>query len=53
MSGFNAWYYRQLAIWSSFLKRDEMALEYWERVRTLRVAQVDPQWPLLSGDDAG
>jgi len=32
----NAWFYRQMAIWAGLLKRDEMSLEYWERVRALR-----------------
>jgi len=36
MSAFSAWYYRQMAVWSSFLKRDERALEYWDRLRVLR-----------------
>lgn len=36
MSGFSAWYYRQMAVWSSFFKRDERALEYWDRLRALR-----------------
>lgn len=32
----NAWFYRQMAIWAGLLKRDELSLEYWERVRELR-----------------
>lgn len=36
MSAFAAWYYKQMAVWSGVLKRDEMALEYWQRLRAER-----------------
>lgn len=36
MEFLNAWFYRQMAIWSSILKREEMALGYWHRLRELR-----------------
>ena len=32
----NAWFCRQMAIWAGLLKRDDLSLEYWERVRALR-----------------
>ena len=38
---FNAWFYRQMAIWAGLLKRDELSLEYWERVRALRPRRRD------------
>src|SRR5690606_19828964 len=37
----NAWFYRQMAIWAGLLKRDELSLEYWERVRALRPRDAD------------
>ncbi len=36
-----AWFCRQMAIWSGLLKRDEMSLEYWERLRALRPRDVN------------
>ena len=38
----NAWFYRQMAIWSTIFKRDDMALEYWGRVRALRPRDARP-----------
>lgn len=32
----NAWFYRQMAAWAGLLRRRELELEYWERVRALR-----------------
>jgi tetratricopeptide (TPR) repeat protein len=40
-TAFNAWYFRKMAVWSTLLKRDAMALEYWERVRALRPGDSD------------
>ena len=36
MSALAAWYYKQMAVWSAVLKRDEMSLEYWQRLRAER-----------------
>jgi len=36
VSALAAWYYKQMAVWSGVLKRDEMALEYWQRLRAER-----------------
>jgi tetratricopeptide (TPR) repeat protein len=36
VSGFTLWYWRQMATWSKLLKRDEMAVEYWERIVAAR-----------------
>jgi tetratricopeptide (TPR) repeat protein len=36
VSGFTIWYWRQMATWSKLLKRDEMAVEYWERIVAAR-----------------
>lgn len=41
MSRLNAWYYRQMAVWSTLLKRDEMSIEYWQRVHALRPHDTD------------
>lgn len=41
MSRLNAWYYRQMAVWSTLLKRDEMSIEYWQRVHALRPNDAD------------
>jgi len=41
MSAIDAWFYRQMAICATLLKRDEMAIEYWERVRALRPRDTD------------
>lgn len=35
-SAFEIWCWRQLATWSTLLKRDAMALEYWERIAAAR-----------------
>jgi tetratricopeptide (TPR) repeat protein len=35
-SALNVWFWRQMATWSGLLKRDEMALEYWERIAAVR-----------------
>lgn len=35
-SGLSVWYWRQMATWSTLLKRDAMALEYWERIAAAR-----------------
>jgi len=32
----NVWFWRQLATWSTLLKRDAMALEYWQRILAVR-----------------
>jgi len=36
VSGFTLWFWRQMATWSRLLKRDEMAVEYWERIVAAR-----------------
>jgi tetratricopeptide (TPR) repeat protein len=36
VSGFTVWYWRQMATWSKLLKRDEMAVAYWERIVAAR-----------------
>jgi tetratricopeptide (TPR) repeat protein len=36
MNALNVWYFRQMAIWSAFVKRDGMALAYWERLGEAR-----------------
>jgi len=35
-SAVNVWFWRQMATWSTLLKRDAMALEYWERIAAAR-----------------
>lgn len=35
MKGLKAWYWRQMATWSTFFRQAEMAIEYWERIREL------------------
>ncbi len=37
----NAWFYRQMAAWAGLLRRGDLELEYWERVRTLRPRDTD------------
>jgi tetratricopeptide (TPR) repeat protein len=32
----NVWFWRQMATWSTLLKRDAMALEYWQRILAVR-----------------
>lgn len=32
----NVWFWRQMATWSTLLKRDAMALEYWQRILSVR-----------------
>jgi len=41
-SGFTIWYWRQMATWSRLLKRDEMAVEYWERIVAARPRDALP-----------
>lgn len=36
VSGLTLWYWRQMATWSKLLKRDEMAVDYWERITAAR-----------------
>ncbi len=36
MRAMSAWYFRQMAVWSSFVKRDDLALHYWDRLHALR-----------------
>jgi tetratricopeptide (TPR) repeat protein len=38
----NAWYYKQMAIWSRLLKKTEMAIEYWHRVKSLKPKDPAP-----------
>lgn len=40
MSALKVWILRQMATWSTFFRQSEMALEYWERILTLR--PLDP-----------
>lgn len=40
----NIWFWRQMATWSTLLKRDEMALNYWQRI-----LQVRPSDPAVMG----
>jgi len=35
-SAFEVWYWRQLATWSTLLKRDALALEYWQKIAAAR-----------------
>jgi tetratricopeptide (TPR) repeat protein len=35
-SGVELWFWKQMATWSTLLKRDAMALEYWERIAAAR-----------------
>lgn len=36
MDTLNVWFYRQMAVWASVFKRDDVSLEYWHRVVALR-----------------
>jgi hypothetical protein len=38
----NAWFYKQMAIWSRLLNRTDMALEYWRKVSALRPQDAAP-----------
>jgi tetratricopeptide (TPR) repeat protein len=38
----NAWFYKQMAIWSRLLNRTDMALEYWRKVSALRPQDSAP-----------
>jgi len=42
VSGVTIWYWRQMATWSKLLKRDEMAVEYWERIAAARPRDARP-----------
>lgn len=35
MKSLKAWYWRQMATWSTFFRQADMAIEYWERIRAL------------------
>jgi len=39
---FNAWYYKQIAIWASTFKREDIAAEYWLRIAELRPNDAQP-----------
>ena len=36
VSALSIWFWKQMATWSTLLKRDRMALEYWERIAAAR-----------------
>ncbi len=36
MSALKVWYWRQMATWSTLFKQQAMALEYWERIQSVR-----------------
>jgi tetratricopeptide (TPR) repeat protein len=35
-SAVNVWFWKQMATWATLLKRDEIALEYWQRIAAAR-----------------
>ncbi|HVL58148.1 MAG TPA: tetratricopeptide repeat protein [Burkholderiaceae bacterium] len=42
MSALNLWFYRQMATWAQLLKRDEVALDYWQRIHALQPRDPHP-----------
>jgi len=42
MNAINAWFYKQLAIWASVFKKNDIAAEYWLRVADLRPRDPQP-----------
>jgi len=42
-SGLSIWFWKNMAVWSRLLKRDAMALEYWQRIAAARPADAKAQ----------
>ena len=42
MNRVNAWFYKQVAIWASVFKKNDIATEYWIRVAALRPRDPQP-----------
>ena len=46
-SSLSIWFWKNMAVWSRLLKREAMALEYWQRIAAARPA--DPKAPATVG----
>jgi len=42
-SGVSIWFWKNMAVWSRLLKRDAMALEYWQRIAAARPSDPKAQ----------